>query len=254
VKAAQATAAAASVAGPPAPAADAGTARDFDAVVLDEADHWTAEAPEGSRVLALAPEAIGEDLRSRNTSRIIVNLAAPGTVEALGQLALTGVHDEAWACIARSGRDELLHVGRLKPVCFPVDPEAVASSFERNELGATRVLAVASNVDTVLALRKALSDRGASVSVAWSAKQALDLIPMLRPQIAIVELAVTLREGAEAVVLLARAERAPTFVFLPGQADASRAFGVQLGLPANADLLTPRRRWLARILRGDGGA
>jgi len=230
------------------------SAREFDGVILDDAPVWPADAPENSRVVVLHPESAADDLRSRSATRVIVNLASPGTLEALGRLAHTGVHDEAWGCIARPDRDELLHVGRLKPVCFPVDPEAVATSFERNELNQTRVLAVASSVDTVLALRKALSDRGASVSVAWSAKQALDLIPMLRPQIAVIELAVALREGAEAVVLLTRAEKPPTFVFLPGQADASRAFGTQLALPANAELLIPRKRWLARILRGDGAS
>jgi CheY-like chemotaxis protein len=223
--------------------------------VLDQSDVWTVHAPEGSRMLALVPEATGEDLRSRSARHVLVNLATPGALEALGHLATSGVHDAAWGCIARPDRDDVLHVGRLKPVCYPVDPEAVAASFEKSQVGgAARVLAVASNVDTVLALRQALSDRGASVSIAWSAKQALDLIPMLRPQIAIIELAVALREGAEAVILLARSERPPTFVFLPGQADASRAFNVQLTLATNAELLVPRKRWLARILRGDGAS
>ena len=60
------------------------------------------------------------DPRSRQAARVIVNLAAPGSLDALAELALTGIYSEAWTCLGDATNASVLHIGRLKPVSYPI--------------------------------------------------------------------------------------------------------------------------------------
>jgi len=62
---------------------------------------------------------------------------------------------------------------------------------------------VGADVDALMSLRQALARKGLSVSMAWDAKQAADLLQVVRPEVVVVDLALPRRDGYGIVARLA---------------------------------------------------
>src|SRR5207244_3821140 len=69
----------------------------------------------------------------------------------------------------------------------------------------TRVVTAGADGDVLMSLRHALTRQGLSVSMAWDAKQAVDLFDAVRPELVVLDLELPPRNGYELVVRLAGA-------------------------------------------------
>src|SRR5438477_2931508 len=75
-----------------------------------------------------------------------------------------------------------------------------------------------------MSLRQALARRGISVSMAWDAKQAADLLLIVRPEVVVVDLALPRRDGYAIVGRLANVEPAPSTLIVQGADDMAAGF------------------------------
>ena len=83
-----------------------------------------------------------------------------------------------------------------------------------------------------------------SVSMAWNAKQAVDLLPMVRPHVVVLDLGQAPADAIPVLGLVAATKPSPITVLVPGSKDAAPTFakvlegagGARAGLPL-AELL-----------------
>src|SRR2546430_13292804 len=87
------------------------------------------------------------------------------------------------------------------------------------------------SVDALMSLRQALARKGLSVSMAWDAKQAADLLQVVRPEVVVVDLALPRRDGYGIVARLAALDPPPSAILVPGPDDAPAAFAAVLADP-----------------------
>ena len=108
----------------------------------------------------------------------------------------------------------------------------------------SRVLTTGDDVDALISLRQALTRNAMSVSMAWNAKQAVDLLPMVRPHVVIIDLGQAPSDAIPVLGLVAATKPTPVTVLVPGSKDAATTFakvlegagGARAGLPL-AELL-----------------
>src|SRR6185295_8916290 len=81
----------------------------------------------------------------------------------------------------------------------------------------------------LIEVRQAFVREGMSVSIAWDDKQAADLLEMVRPDIAIVDLTLPPRGGHRFVVEMAASEKSPVIVLVPGSEDPAAGFAAAAG-------------------------
>src|SRR5205807_2360857 len=112
----------------------------------------------------------------------------------------------------------------------------------------TRVVPAGADADVLMSLRHALPRQGLSVSMAWDAKQAVDLFDAVRPELVVLDLELPPRNGYELVVRLAGAIPVPSVVLVYGDGDDTAAgFAAALTRGAPACGLVPRGRPLADV-------
>jgi DNA-binding NtrC family response regulator len=99
-----------------------------------------------------------------------------------------------------------------------------------------------------MSLRQAMARLGMSVSMAWDAKQATDLLTVVRPEVVVLDLDLPRQAGYGIIVRLAAADPIPCAVIVPGKDDAADAFAATLAQPSMAELAVPRDRLLADAL------
>src|SRR5262249_57556853 len=87
---------------------------------------------------------------------------------------------------------------------------ALGSAAGRN----TKVVTVGTDVDSLMSLRQIFTRHGLSVSMAWDVKQATDLLPMIRPNVVVVDLEQPPRAGAGIVARLVGADPLPSTVLI----------------------------------------
>src|SRR5207247_2125105 len=109
----------------------------------------------------------------------------------------------------------------------------------------TRVVTAGADGDVLMSLRHALTRQGLSVSMAWDAKQAVDLFDGIRPEVVVLDLELPPRNGYELVVRLAGATPVPSVVLVYGDGDDTGA-GFAAALAPGAP---PRRPGPPRGLR-----
>ncbi len=200
--------------------------------VIDVGCTWEGARTGGPRVTVLAPGLdIAARLRSEPAARVLVNLAAPGALESVVALRPAGSGVRVWACIAVPGADRALPLGMIEPVTRPLDPDAILNLLAGYAVRGTRVVTAGPDVDGLMSLRQALARQGMSVSMAWDAKQAADLMGVVRPEVVVVDLALTRREGYGIVASLALGDPLPNAVLVPGEDDAAAAFAATLADP-----------------------
>src|SRR5206468_6005595 len=108
-------------------------------------------------------------LRELDATRIVANLAAPGTLATLTALRAVGSTARFWGCLAAPAADRVLALGMIEPAVRPIDPDAILALLGSYTTRGTRVVTAGADVDALMSLRQALSRGGMSVSMAWGA-------------------------------------------------------------------------------------
>ena len=218
-------------------------------IVLDVDPVWEGAVIDGTEVTVVKP---GSDVFARfvgvTPTRLVVNLAAPGALAAMGALRAAGVSGRFWGCLASPASDKALPLGMIEPATRPLDPDAVLLVLSGYAPRGTRIVTAGADGDTLMSLRHALTRQGLSVSMAWDAKQAVDLFEAVRPEVVVLDLELPPRHGYELVVRLAGSSPVPSAVLVYGEGDDTGAgFAAALrAAPRNG--LVPRDRLLADVL------
>jgi len=218
-------------------------------VVLDVEDRWCEKALDGHHVEVLAPaDDLAEQIAELSPARIVVNLLAPGALGALVAARAAGCGARFWGCLANPGADRALMLGMIEAAESPIDPDDVVTTLERYAARGTRVVTVGADVDALMSLRQALARKGLSVSMAWDAKQAADLLQVVRPEVVVVDLALPRRDGYGIVARLAALDPPPSAILVPGPDDAAVAFAAALADSASAGGALQLGQLLAAVL------
>jgi hypothetical protein len=228
-------------------------------VVVDCGDAFAALPPRDVRVELLAP---GPDLPKRvarlQANRVLVNLAAQGGIEAIGVLRGAGSPARLWGCLAQPGLETVLLLGMVETIGRDLDPEVTLGILKNFAARGARVLSIGTSAGALLSLRQALTRGGMSASIAWDAKQAADLLGMMRPDVAIVDLALPPRGGYGIVAELAGLDPPPAMLLVPGgDGDASAAFAAALAAAVSGSRCRhamPHARALETLVRWSEGA
>jgi len=178
-------------------------------------------------IAVLSPKpGIAAWLAERRVARVVINLAVPGGLEALGELRAEGFGGRISGCIAPPEADVAVALGPIETTPRTLDSDAILPIVARHAPRAARLLAAGAPADAVLGLRQELTRAGVSTSIAWDAKQAEDLLAMVRPDVVIVDLGLAGHAGHRLVVRLAALDPRPLTILLPGTGDASAGFRV----------------------------
>jgi CheY-like chemotaxis protein len=218
--------------------------------VVDLESVWEDVAVEGHEVVVVPPgEEIAERFQGVAPARTIANLAAPGVVDALASLRAAGSTARFWGCLAGPGRDDALALGMVEPAGSPLDPDALVAALGAYAQRGTRVVTAGGDVDVLMSLRQALARRGMSVSMAWDAKQASDLLAVVQPELVVVDLALPRREGYRIVTALTALDPVPhAVVVVPAGEEVAGAFAAVLDEPSPARVAVRRHALLARLV------
>ncbi len=216
--------------------------------VLDVDQSWTDAAVADHQVTVLAPDgAAGEQITMLQPERVVVNLAAPGALQALVAIRAAGCTARFWGCIAdpRNGRG--LALGPVEPAVAPLDPDAVIEALGPYAAAGGRVVTTGADVDALMSLRQALSRRRVSVSMAWDGKQAADLLGVVKPLAVVVDLDLPRRDGYTVIAGLDQVDPVPFAVVVGGTDDAPAALLAQLGDPTVARRAVPLAEMLTQL-------
>lgn len=221
-------------------------------VVLDVQSAWTSAPPPDRRVVVLPPDAGAADrIRQLAPERLIVNLAAPNTLQTLLALRAAGCTARFWACIADPATGRGLPVGPVEASVAPLDPDAVVEALGPYASKEARVVTTGTDVDSLMSLRQALSRRRASVSMAWDGKQAAEVMQVVKPAAVVVDLDLPRRDGYAVVASLGQGDPAPFAVLVGGSDDAPAALSAQLADPRNAGRIASLSAVLADLVSRD---
>lgn len=218
--------------------------------VLDHGGSWGSAVVNGHQVEVLNPtEDVTERLAEMEAARIVVNLAAPGALQTLAMVRAAGSTARFWGCVATPGSARALALGMIEPALRPIDPDAILAALGDHARAGTRVVTAGPDVDALMSVRQSMARERMSVSMAWDAKQAMDLLGVVRPEIVLIDLELPRRAGYAIVAGLTAVDPIPHAVLIPGGPEAPDAFAALLADPIHAARATPRERMLADILR-----
>jgi ActR/RegA family two-component response regulator len=130
----------------------------------------------------------------------------------------------AVGCIAAPGTGRALALGALDVVSRPIDTDGVVAAVVRASSGPGRLVTASGDVEALLSVRQALTRKGTSVSMAWDAKQALDLLGMMRPDVVLVDLELG-RQACSVVAALDGLDPVPFLLVVPADGDQAEGFG-----------------------------
>jgi CheY-like chemotaxis protein len=208
--------------------------------VLDVDEAWGRVRIDGHQVVVLTPgEEVVDEIAGLVPARIVANLAIPGALGTLAALRRGGAAARFWGCIADAESDRALPLGMVEPTTAPLDPDAIVELLGRYAVRGTRVVTAGADVDGLMSLRQALARRGMSVSMAWDAKQASDLLVVVRPEVVVVDLALPRRDGYAVLARLGTVDPVPSAVVVTGTEDPAPGFAAALNDPANAGRAVP---------------
>jgi PleD family two-component response regulator len=122
----------------------------------------------------------------------------------------------------------------IEPAVSPLDPDTAVDTLGRYAVRGTRVVTIGADVDALMSLRQALARRGLSVSMAWDAKQGIDLLGVVRPELVVVELGLPRRDGYGIVAQLSAVDPVPNALIVPAREEPSIGFTAVLSDPAHA--------------------
>lgn len=215
--------------------------------VLDQEGAWNG-IDVGDAVLVAPTDDAVKKLAADWPGTILANLAAPGVMKAL--VAMRGMHapTRIVGFIATGAADRALPLGAIEPASLPLAPDAIVAALARHAPAKGRVVTVGADVDALLSLRQALARQGTSVSLAWDAKQATDLLDMVNPHAVVADLGAP-HDACAVLGRLAANSPVPAAVLIEGTADASSALAMALNNPDVSSKILPRKDLLAVLGR-----
>ena len=229
--------------------AAAAVAGDGRVVVLDVDAAWDALAPAGRPLARIVPEdGGGGRLAAAGVATVVANLAAPGVLGALAAARAAGWNGRVVGCLAAPGGDGVVTLGPVDVVAAPLDPGAVVRLVVARCPRGTRLMTAGDDAAALGRLRTALVDEGMSVAMVWDAKQASDLLDVVRPGLVLVDLALPRREGFEIVLRLADLTPMPVTILVVRPDTPADGFAAALADPQRAARAVPRERVLADAL------
>jgi len=219
--------------------------------VLDTGAAWPSAGPGGESVTVVSPDA-GAAVRITELAPrcLVANLAAPGALEALAALRAAGSTTRVRGCLAAT--EHAVSLGAVEAITRPLDADAIQRALGAHASRGARILIVGTDVDFFAALREALGRGGLSVSMAWDAHQVDDLLDMVRPDIALIDLALGSRDVRPIVAKLASLEPVPTVAFVLGPDPAAPHFRAAMTYPIVATRAKPLDQLLAKVFETKG--
>ena len=219
--------------------------------VLDTGAAWPSAGPGGESVTIVSPDA-GAAVRITELAPgcLVANLAAPGALEALAALRAAGSTTRVRGCLAAT--EHAVSLGAVEAIARPLDADAIQRALGAHASRGARILIVGTDVDFFAALREALGRGGLSVSMAWDAHQVDDLLDMVRPDIALIDLALGSRDVRPIVAKLASLEPVPTVAFVLGPDPAAPHFRAAMTYPIVATRAKPLDQLLAKVSEAKG--
>ena len=207
--------------------------------------------PGGESVTVVSPDA-GAAVRITELAPrcLVANLAAPGALEALAALRAAGSTTRVRGCLAAT--EHAVSLGAVEAIARPLDADAIQRALGAHASRGARILIVGTDVDFFAALREALGRGGLSVSMAWDAHQVDDLLDMVRPDIALIDLALGSRDVRPIVAKLASLEPVPTVAFVLGTDPAAPHFRAAMTYPIVATRAKPLDQLLAKVFETKG--
>jgi len=222
--------------------------------VLDDEGAWSGVTLELRPTMILAPdEAAVARLAAARPEVVVVNLAASGAMKTLIAVRALGARTRLCGYLAKAGSDGALPLGAVEPAGRPLAPDAIVATLRPRMLARARVVAVGADVDAMLSLRQALGREGASVSLAWDAKQATDLLDMVHPHVVVVDLEMA-RDACIVLARLAASQPMPIVVLIEGPASSGADLATVLGNPEVASQLVSRTHLLGAVRSRAGSA
>jgi CheY-like chemotaxis protein len=222
-------------------------------VVLDGDRRWERAASKAQRLAVIPPED-GAVVRLAELAppRLLVNLTSPRALETLVALRASGCTAPVWGCVADAAGNRGLALGMIEPATRPLDPDVIFGALQTLAKRGSRVVTVAEDVEAFVSLRQRLAREGMSVSMAWNAKQAADLLPMIRPAVVVLDLDLPAAEACAVVAQIAASEPVPAAVLVAGRRDPTAVLAGVLADPASAPLVGPLKALLGRVLENGG--
>jgi CheY-like chemotaxis protein len=195
-------------------------------VVLDNAECWGSLEVPGHALYTVVPDAAAAAaVAALNPARVLVNLTAQGAVNTLGALRKAGCAARFWGCIADGPGGRGLPLMAVEPVIPPLEPDTILRKLGDYVCKGARILTVGGDVDALMSLRQALARKGVSVSMAWDAKQAIEVMHQVRPDAIVVDLDLPKGDGYSIAVNAANLlDPAPFMVLLGGRVNSGEGF------------------------------
>jgi CheY-like chemotaxis protein len=217
--------------------------------VIDGNRTWENASTETHRVVVMSPDdEVAARLVELAPKRVVVNLASARALDAVAAIRAAGMGTPLWGCLADPGRGRVLPIGLIEVAARPLDPDAVIASLGAYTTRGARVMTIGDDVDAFVSLRQALARQGLSVSMAWNAKQADELLPMVKPAAVVVDMALPPRDGAGIIAHLGACDPVPAILLMPSGRDQALAFLAVLNDQTHAERVVPLERLVARVL------
>ena len=227
--------------------------------IIDGSEAWAGIELAGHKVLIVPPESdTAAVIAAADPVRIIANLSA-GSLNALGVLRKAGCTARFWGVVADPDQNYGIPIGVVEPVIPPLDPDIVIGKLGDYVKRGARIVTVGADVDALMSLRQALARKKVSVSMAWDASQAIDLIQQMRPDALVIDLDLPKQDGyrlvTEAIVGI---EPAPFTILVGGRAKSGDGFLGALRRRPSQDGQLPVSELLSTLARsiellpGDG--
>jgi CheY-like chemotaxis protein len=194
-------------------------------VIIDSDEAWKSIEIEGYEIYVAPPDTdAAAAVAALDPVRIVANLAS-GVVNTLGALRKAGSKARFWGCIADAGAGRALPLGMIEPVIPPLDPDVVIAKLGPYANRGSRLVTIGTDVDALMSLRQALARRQVSVSMAWDAKQGMDLIHQARPDAMLVDLDLPKKDGYALVVrAVAQIDPPPYTLLVGGRSGSGKGF------------------------------
>ncbi|MFN8544631.1 MAG: hypothetical protein U0807_10580 [Candidatus Binatia bacterium] len=219
-------------------------------VVLDAHLAWEALAVGDRQVVVVSPESdIAARLAEIGPARLLANLAVPGVFDAITALRAAGSTQRVWGCVGAPGTGKVLRLGMIEATPRPLDPDAVLGLLAGYAARGTRVFTAGADADALISLRQALSRQGMSVSIAWDAKQAADMLGVVRPEVAVIDLELPPRDGFAVAAQLGGLDPLPNLVLVTAGEDIAAGFTAALAGRAATGLARSLEAVVIDVLR-----